>query len=121
MSKKVIEKDVFTLMQLPKNRRVVSTLYGCRPVSRSTLNMPTKKLKRRARFAPQLLADGLTNGIVSDQGNIMKGVFDENGSTKVDPMCDLSSDKFMNMQKEIDISMGVIDGYYSEPDTPDVE
>lgn len=51
-----------------------------------------KKLKRRARFAPQLLADGLTSGIVSDQANLVHGAFDE--GSDVDPFADIHSDKF---------------------------
>lgn len=58
-------------------------------------------LKRRAKFAPQLLADGLTSGIVSDQGNLVHSVFDDPGSTMVDPYSNIHSDKFQLMQEHI--------------------
>ena len=56
-----------------------------------------KYLKRRARFAPQLLAEGLSSGIVSDQGNLVHGAFDE--GTDIDPYVNISSDKFETLQK----------------------
>lgn len=59
-----------------------------------------KFIKRRARFAPQLLADGLTSGIVSDQANLVHGSFDE--SEDVDPYCNIHSDKFALMQLGLD-------------------
>ena len=49
-------------------------------------------VKRRARFAPQLLADGLTSGIVSDQGNLVHGAFDD--GPDVDVFANIYSDKF---------------------------
>lgn len=62
-----------------------------------------KYVKRRAKFAPQQLADGLTSGIVSDQANLVHGSFDEPGVFLVDPYCDIHSDKFALMQQQIDI------------------
>lgn len=59
-------------------------------------------VKRRAKFAPQQLADGLTTGIVSDQANLVHGSFDEPGVFKVDPYCDIQSDKFALMQSQLD-------------------
>ena len=56
-----------------------------------------KYLKRRARFAPQLLAEGLSSGIVSDQGNLVHGAFDE--GAEIDPYVNIASDKFETMQK----------------------
>lgn len=66
-----------------------------------TNNQP-QFLRRRARYAPQLLADGLTSGIVDSQANLVHGAFDEAGSTVVDPYCDISSDKFALMQRGLD-------------------
>ena len=57
-------------------------------------SLPERPLKRRARFAPQLLADGLTSGIVSDQGNLVHGAFDAEDATSVDPYVNIHSDKF---------------------------
>ena len=56
-------------------------------------------VRRPAKFAPELLALGLSSGIVSDQGNLVHGCFDEEGSTVVDPHCDIMSDKFALMQQ----------------------
>ncbi len=61
-----------------------------------------KYVKRRAKFAPQQLADGLTSGIVSDQANLVHGSFDEPGVFKVDPYCDIHTDKFALMQSQLD-------------------
>lgn len=61
-----------------------------------------KYVKRRAKFAPQQLADGLTSGIVSDQANLVHGCFDEPGVFKVDPYCDIQSDKFALMQSQLE-------------------
>lgn len=61
-----------------------------------------KYVKRRAKFAPQQLADGLTSGIVSDQANLVHGSFDEPGVFKVDPYCDIHTDKFQLMQYHLD-------------------
>lgn len=67
-----------------------------------------KFIKRRARFAPQLLADGLTSGIVSDQANLVHGCFDE--SENVDPYCNIHSDKFALMQKGLEtVSVAPVD------------
>lgn len=66
-----------------------------------TQNQPTY-VRRRARYAPQLLADGLTSGIVDSQANLVHGAFDEAGCTAVDPYCDISSDKFSLMQLGLD-------------------
>lgn len=59
--------------------------------------------KRPARFAPELIALGLSSGIISDKGNLVAGVFDEVGATKVDPFCNIESDKFQMMQDELEI------------------
>lgn len=59
-------------------------------------------IKRTAKYAPQLLADGLTYGVTSTQGNLVHGIFDEDGSTAIDPMSNIMSDKFENMQKGLD-------------------
>lgn len=59
-----------------------------------------KKLKRKARFAPQLLADGLSSGIVSDQGNLVHGAFDE--GAEVDDYVNIHSDKFVMLQRNLD-------------------
>lgn len=56
-------------------------------------------IKRRARFAPQLLADGLTSGIVSDQGNLVHGCFDD--GPDIDPFCNIHSDKFDIMNQSM--------------------
>lgn len=64
-------------------------------------NAPCGTLKRRARFAPQLLAEGLSSGIVSDQGNLVHGAFDDPDSTSVDPYVDIHSDKFALLQNAL--------------------
>lgn len=58
-----------------------------------------RQIKRRARFAPQLLADGLTSGIVSDQANLVHGAFDD--GTDVDPFANIHSDKFDLMNSRL--------------------
>ena len=59
-------------------------------------------VRRPAKFAPEQLALGLSSGIVSDQGNLVHGCFDEVGCTKVDPYCDIQQDKFALMQAGLD-------------------
>lgn len=66
-----------------------------------------KKIRRPARFGPQLLADGLTAGVVSDQGNIIKGVYDAPDATKVDDFVNINSDKFAIMQSMLDSDKSV--------------
>lgn len=62
-----------------------------------------KVFKRRpARFAPELIALGLSSGIISDKGNLVAGVFDEVGATAVDPFCNIESDKFQMMMQEME-------------------
>lgn len=63
--------------------------------------LPVKKLKRRARFAPEQLAQGLSSGIVDSQANLVHGAFDDPSATTVDPYVDISSDKFTLMQAEM--------------------
>lgn len=77
-------------------------------------------VKRRAKFAPQQLADGLTTGIVSDQANLVHGSFDEPGVFKVDPYCDIQSDKFAMMQSQLS-AVAVDPGSTPTPPTPPVE
>lgn len=79
-----MKKEVF----IPKMSR-----YSIREERKSS------PIKRTARFAPQLLADGLTSGIVSDQGNLVHGAFDEDGATEVDAFVNIASDKFDLMQR----------------------
>lgn len=64
-------------------------------------SLPARALKRRARYAPQLLAEGLSSGIVSDQGNLVHGAFDDVESNGVDPYVDISSDKFAIMNNDL--------------------
>ena len=64
-------------------------------------SLPARALKRRARFAPQLLAEGLSSGIVSDQANLVHGAFDDADSTGVDPYVDIHSDKFSIMNNDL--------------------
>lgn len=62
-----------------------------------------KVFKRRpARYAPELIALGLSSGIISDKGNLVAGVFDEVGATTVDPFCNIESDKFQMMMNEME-------------------
>lgn len=58
--------------------------------------------KRPARYAPELIALGLSSGIISDKGNLVAGVFDEVGSTAIDPFCNIESDKFQLMMQEME-------------------
>ena len=64
-------------------------------------SLPCRSVKRRARYAPQLLAEGLSSGIVSDQGNLVHGAFDDVDSKGVDPYVDISSDKFSIMNNDL--------------------
>ncbi|MBQ3234067.1 MAG: hypothetical protein IJA96_05640 [Alistipes sp.] len=75
---------------------LISRYKGYRPKGR-------KVFKRRpARYAPELIALGLSSGIISDKGNLVAGVFDEVGATAIDPFCNIESDKFMMMQEELE-------------------
>ena len=80
-----------------------------------------KYIKRTAKFAPQLLADGLTYGVTSTQGNLVHGIFDEDGSTAVDPMSDIMSDKFANMQSGLDSKSPDLSGLESKSSTASSE
>lgn len=75
-------------------------------------------IKRTAKYAPQLLADGLTYGVTSTQGNLVHGIFDDDGSTKVDPMSDIMSDKFTNMQKGLDTAKFDLPNDINDPIPP---
>lgn len=61
----------------------------------------SQPVRRRAKFAPDLLAEGLSTGIVSSANTLLHGFFDEDGVTKVDRLVDIHSDKFANMMAEI--------------------
>ena len=67
------------------------------------ISCPGRKtyIRRRAKFAPNLLAEGLSTGIVSSANTLLHGYFDEDGSTKVDRLVDIQADKFDNMMKEL--------------------
>lgn len=70
-------------------------------------------LRRRARYAPQLLADGLTSGIVSDQGNLVHSAFDD--GSDVDPYVNIQSDKFQLMQSEMQLAAAPTGGADDNP------
>ena len=61
----------------------------------------SQPVRRRAKFAPDLLAEGLSTGIVSSANTLLHGFFDEDGVTNVDRLVDIHSDKFANMMAEI--------------------
>lgn len=65
-----------------------------------TPNRPTH-VKRRAKFAPDLLAEGLSTGIVSSANTLLHGYFDDDDVTKVDRHVNIQSDKFENMAMEL--------------------
>lgn len=58
-------------------------------------------LQKRAKFAPQMIADGFTDAITSQQGNLMKGAFDLPDDNTVDPYSNINSDKFAMMNADI--------------------
>lgn len=93
---------------------LMSRYKGYRSVGR-------KVFKRKpARFAPELIALGLKSGIISDKGNLVAGVFDEIGATKVDPFCNIDSDKFQMMQEELE-TPSPAPAPPSEPPAPPVD
>lgn len=57
------------------------------------INNRPRTAKYPARYAPEILANGLTTGIVDDQGNIVHGAFDD--GEDVDPFSNIHSDKFV--------------------------
>lgn len=57
-------------------------------------------LHRRAKFAPQLIADGFIEGVAADQGNLLKSAYDDPKSDVVDPFTNIDSDKFLMMAQE---------------------
>lgn len=69
----------------------------------SGISCPGRKtyIRRRARFAPDLLAEGLSTGIVSSSNTLLHGFFDEDGSTKVDRLVDIQADKFDNIMNDL--------------------
>ena len=56
-------------------------------------------LRRRAKFAPQLIADGFRDAVSQNQGNLLKTVFDDPTSDVVDPYTNIHSDKFALMKE----------------------
>ena len=92
-------------------------MYGYAMVARNKKTF----IKRTAKYAPQLLADGLTYGVTSTQGNLVHGIFDEDGSTTVDPMSDIMSDKFANMQNGLDSKSPDMSGLENKPSTSSTE
>lgn len=58
-------------------------------------------LQKRAKFAPQMIADGFTDAITSQQGNLMKNAFDQPDSDVVDPFSNINSDKFAMLNADI--------------------
>lgn len=83
-----------------KTKNIVKPLY---PRMGMPMNMTGVKnvLHRRAKFAPQLIADGFIEGVAADQGNLLKSAFDDPNSNVVDPFTNIDSDKFDMMAKEI--------------------
>lgn len=65
-----------------------------------TPNRPTY-VKRRAKFAPDLLAEGLSTGVVTSANTLLHGYFDEDGVSAVDRHVNIQSDKFENMAMEL--------------------
>ncbi|MBO5971626.1 MAG: hypothetical protein J6Q07_01275 [Alistipes sp.] len=63
------------------------------------LNNRPRVAKYPARYAPEILAQGLTSGIVDDQGNIVHGAFDDGDA--IDPYSNINSDKFELMNDVI--------------------
>ena len=98
MGRKKIFKDSEAHFSIREGRFIplISRYNGYRSEGR-------KVFKRRpARYAPELIALGLSSGIISDKGNLVAGVFDEVGATAVDPFCNIESDKFQMMMQEME-------------------
>lgn len=84
-----------------KDKNIVKPNYpimGC-DMSVQNIHLP---LRRRARFAPQLIADGFREGVSQEQGNLLKSAFDEPNSDKVDPFTNIHSDKFDLMKSDVE-------------------
>lgn len=58
-------------------------------------------VKRPAKFAPELLAEGLSSGIIQSSNTLMHGEFDDADATGVDPIANIASDKFAMMQSNM--------------------
>lgn len=83
------------------NFGVSNPSFGRPGLPMSTLGVKTM-LQRRAKFAPQLIADGFRDSVSQNQGNLLKAVFDEPNNDTVDPFTDINSDKFSLMRDGIE-------------------
>ena len=66
-------------------------------VNASDLPQP---LKRRAKFFPELIAKGLTDGVSQSKDMLLVGEFDESEEMAVDPACDVQTDMFDIMAED---------------------
>lgn len=60
-----------------------------------------KPLKRRAKFFPDLIAEGLLNGVSQTHDMLLHGEFDDATESFVDPAVDLGTDKFDVMGDQV--------------------
>lgn len=61
-------------------------------------------LKRTAKFAPELIAEGFADGVSMEQGNLVKGCFDDpTNFSSVDPAANIHTDKFAMMLNDVDV------------------
>lgn len=78
---------------------VISTPPIIRPRVSIVSTNYKRSLQRSAKFGPQLIAEGLLNGVTNEQGNLVKGFFDDPNVDTVDPSCNIDSDKFVMMNQ----------------------
>lgn len=76
------------------------------PTIRPKVSIVSKNYKqplhRSAKFGPQLIAEGLLNGVTNEQGNLVKGFFDDPNVNTVEPTCNIDTDKFSLMTQNFD-------------------
>lgn len=57
-------------------------------------------LKRKAKFFPDLIAKGLTDGVSQSKDMLLVGEFDASEEMLVDPACDVNTDMFDIMAED---------------------
>ena len=97
------------MVKKKKDIAILST--PCYPIMGLPISVRGYKpmLRRRAKFAPQMIADGLSEGVSQEQGNLLKQFFDQPDNNQVDDFCNIHSDKFSMMQNDINTSVDPVE------------
>lgn len=76
-----------------------SRLYRVKVKIDNASELP-EPLKRRAKFFPELIAKGLTDGVSQSKDMLLVGEFDESEEMGVDPACNVQTDMFDIMAED---------------------